>query len=49
MARDPGDPNAGGDHRLNLVRSVEQSLRQLDTDRVHLLYLHGWDVITVPD
>lgn len=46
MSRAPGDPNAGGNHRLNMVRSVEQSLRQLGTDRVELLYLHGWDGTT---
>jgi aryl-alcohol dehydrogenase-like predicted oxidoreductase len=49
MARDPGDPNSGGNHRLNLVRSLEASLRQLDTDRIELLYLHGWDFTTAPD
>lgn len=49
MARDPGDPNSGGNHRLNIVRSVEQSLRQLDTDRIDLVYLHGWDFTTRPD
>ena len=46
MARDPGNPNSGGNHRLNMVRSVEQSLRQLDTDRIDLLYLHSWDFTT---
>ncbi|WP_439401956.1 aldo/keto reductase [Bradyrhizobium sp. DASA03068] len=49
MARDPGNPNSGGNHRLNMVRSVEQSLRQLDTDRIDLLYLHAWDATTQPD
>jgi aryl-alcohol dehydrogenase-like predicted oxidoreductase len=49
MARDPGNPNAGGNHRLNMVRSVEQSLRQLATDRIDLLYLHAWDMTTRPD
>ncbi len=49
MARDPGNPNSGGNHRLNMMRSVEQSLRQLDTDRIDLLYLHGWDFTTAPD
>ncbi len=49
MARDPGNPNSGGNHRLNMVRSVEQSLRQLDTDRIDLLYLHGWDFTTAPE
>ena len=49
MARDPGDPNSGGNHRLNMVRSVEASLRQLGTDRLDLLYLHAWDFTTAPD
>ena len=34
MARDPGNINSGGNHRLNLMRSVETSLRQLATDRI---------------
>jgi aryl-alcohol dehydrogenase-like predicted oxidoreductase len=49
MARDHGDPNSGGNHRMNMMRSVEESLRQLDTDRIELLYLHGWDFTTAPD
>jgi aryl-alcohol dehydrogenase-like predicted oxidoreductase len=49
MAREPDNPNSGGNHRLNMVRSVEQSLRQLATDRIDLLYLHGWDMTTRPD
>ncbi len=49
MARDPGNINSGGNHRLNLVRSVETSLRQLDTDRIDLLYLHAWDFTTTPE
>jgi aryl-alcohol dehydrogenase-like predicted oxidoreductase len=49
MAREPGNPNAGGNHRLNLLRSVEQSLRQLGTDRIDLLYLHAWDFTTQPE
>jgi len=49
MAREPGNPNSGGNHRLNMARSVEQSLKQLATDRVDLLYLHGWDMTTGPD
>ena len=49
MARQPGDPNAGGNHRMNLVRSVEQSLRQLGTDRIELLHLHAWDDSTAPE
>lgn len=49
MARDPANINSGGNHRFNLVRSVETSLRQLDTDRIDLLYVHAWDFTTRPD
>jgi aryl-alcohol dehydrogenase-like predicted oxidoreductase len=49
MAREPGNPNSGGNHRLNMVRSLEQSLRQLDTDRIDLFYLHAWDFTSRPE
>jgi aryl-alcohol dehydrogenase-like predicted oxidoreductase len=49
MAREAGNPNSGGNHRLNLMRSVEQSLRQLATDRIDLLYLHCWDMTARPE
>lgn len=49
MAREPGNPNSGGNHRHNMMRSVEQSLRQLATDRIDLFYLHAWDMTTQPD
>ena len=49
MSREAGNPNAGGNHRYNLVRSIETSLRQLDTDRIDLLYLHAWDFTTSPE
>jgi aryl-alcohol dehydrogenase-like predicted oxidoreductase len=45
----PDDPNAGGNHRKNLVQTVEQSLRRLHTDRVDLLWMHMWDGITPID
>ena len=48
-AREPGNPNSGGNHRLNMIRSVETSLRQLDTQWIDLLYLHNWDFTTAPD
>jgi aryl-alcohol dehydrogenase-like predicted oxidoreductase len=41
-----GDPNAGGNHRKSMVRSVESSLRRLQTDYLDLLYLHAWDGTT---
>jgi aryl-alcohol dehydrogenase-like predicted oxidoreductase len=42
----PGDPNSGGNHRKSMVRSVEESLRRLNTDYIDLLYLHVWDATT---
>ena len=38
-----GDPNGSGNQRKNMVRSVEASLKRLDTDYIDLLYLHVWD------
>jgi aryl-alcohol dehydrogenase-like predicted oxidoreductase len=42
----PGDPNAGGNHRKSMVRSVETSLKRMNTDYIDLLYLHAWDFTT---
>lgn len=42
----PGDPNSGGNHRKNMLRSVEASLERLNTDYIDLLYLHAWDGTT---
>lgn len=46
MNRRDGDPNSGGNHRKNMVSSVEESLRRLRTDYIDLLYLHIWDGTT---
>jgi aryl-alcohol dehydrogenase-like predicted oxidoreductase len=40
------DPNAAGNHRKNLVRSLDASLRALRTDYVDLLWVHAWDDLT---
>jgi aryl-alcohol dehydrogenase-like predicted oxidoreductase len=37
-----GDANSLGNHRRNLVRSVEESLMRLDTDWIDLLWVHAW-------
>jgi aryl-alcohol dehydrogenase-like predicted oxidoreductase len=49
LTTDPADPNAGGNHRKSLVRSLEQSLRRLRTDHVDLLWLHMRDATTPID
>ena len=43
LSTDPGDPNASGSHRKNLVRSLELSLRRLGTDRIDVYWVHIWD------
>lgn len=40
---DVGDPNAAGNHRKNLTRSLETSLRRLRTDHIDLYWVHVWD------
>ncbi len=42
----PGDPNAGGNGRKNLLRALEGSLRRLRTDYVDLYWMHAWDGLT---
>src|SRR5947209_8159582 len=49
LTSDKADPNAGGNHRKNLVHTVERSLRRLRTDRVDLLWMHMWDGLTPID
>src|SRR5713226_8912385 len=46
----PGnDANAGGNHRKNMVQSVEASLKRLKTDYIDLYWLHIWDQLTPVD
>ncbi|MBK9516682.1 MAG: aldo/keto reductase [Anaeromyxobacter sp.] len=42
----PGDPNAGGNGRKNILRALEGSLRRLGTDYLDLYWLHAWDGLT---
>lgn len=41
-----GDLNFAGSHRKNMMRSVEESLRRLDTDFIDLFWVHAWDAFT---
>lgn len=43
LTRDARDPNAAGNHRKNLVLSLEQSLRRLRTDYIDVYWVHVWD------
>src|ERR1700760_1324969 len=43
------NPNASGNSRKNMMRSVEESLKRLKTDFIDILYLHIWDDITPID
>jgi aryl-alcohol dehydrogenase-like predicted oxidoreductase len=43
LSRDARDPNAAGNHRKNLVLSLEQSLRRLRTDYIDVYWVHVWD------
>jgi aryl-alcohol dehydrogenase-like predicted oxidoreductase len=43
VSRDGGDPNAAGNHRKNLTRSLETSLRRLRTDYLDVYWVHLWD------
>jgi aryl-alcohol dehydrogenase-like predicted oxidoreductase len=49
LTTQPGNPNASGNHRKNMVLSVENSLRRMGTDYIDLLYLHMWDFRTPVD
>ena len=40
------DPNAGGNHRKNMMRAVEASLKRLKTGYIDLYWLHIWDQLT---
>jgi aryl-alcohol dehydrogenase-like predicted oxidoreductase len=46
---DPNDPNGNGNHRKNMIRSVEGSLNRLRTDYIDLLWVHILDFTTPID
>jgi len=39
----PGDLNFSGNHRKNMMRSVHESLKRLNTEYIDLLWVHAWD------
>jgi aryl-alcohol dehydrogenase-like predicted oxidoreductase len=40
------NPNGSGNHRKNLIQSLEGSLKRLNSDYVDLFWLHAWDFTT---
>jgi aryl-alcohol dehydrogenase-like predicted oxidoreductase len=44
-----GDPNFAGNHRKNMVRALDESLKRLRTDHVDLYWVHAWDDTMQPD
>ncbi|MGB6671800.1 MAG: aldo/keto reductase [Candidatus Nitrosopolaris sp.] len=46
LTTNPNDPNASGNHRKNLVQSVEASLKRLNTHYIDLIWVHMWDPMT---
>jgi aryl-alcohol dehydrogenase-like predicted oxidoreductase len=40
------NPNASGNHRKNLVHSLDASLKRLQTDFIDLYWVHAWDATT---
>src|SRR5512134_935783 len=42
----PDDPNGGGNHRKNLVQSLEASLSRLGTEYIDLYWVHAFDFMT---
>jgi aryl-alcohol dehydrogenase-like predicted oxidoreductase len=44
-----GDPNSSGNSRKNMMRSVEASLKRLQSDYIDLLWVHAWDNTTPID
>jgi aryl-alcohol dehydrogenase-like predicted oxidoreductase len=46
MMTNPNDPNSSGNQRKNLMRSLEASLKRLNTDYIDLYWVHMWDTVT---
>ena len=46
LSSNPSDVNASGNHRKNMMQSVEASLKRLNTEYIDLYWLHAWDFLT---
>ncbi|MBN2134214.1 MAG: aldo/keto reductase [Acidobacteria bacterium] len=43
------DPNSAGNHRKNMILSLEASLNRLKTDYIDVYWVHAWDFLTPID
>ncbi|GAP98045.1 aldo/keto reductase [Leptolyngbya sp. NIES-2104] len=46
MNENGANPNGSGNHRKNMMQSIEGSLKRLNTDYIDLFWLHAWDFTT---
>ncbi|MBD1940833.1 aldo/keto reductase [Coleofasciculus sp. FACHB-712] len=46
MSDRAGNPNGSGNHRKNMMQSLEGSLKRLKTDYIDVYWLHAWDFTT---
>lgn len=46
LSTNPADPNAHGNHRKNILNSVERSLKRMNTGYIDVLWVHVWDFTT---
>jgi aryl-alcohol dehydrogenase-like predicted oxidoreductase len=46
VSMDKSHPNGGGNHRKNMVQSLDASLKRLKTDYIDVYWLHVWDFMT---
>ena len=44
-----GELNRSGNNRKNMIESLQESLRRLNTDYIDLFYVHAWDYLTDPE
>lgn len=49
LCTDNNNPNSLGNHRKNLINSVEDSLKRLRTDYIDLLWVHAWYFESSPE
>lgn len=49
LSTNPENPNASGNHRKNMMQSLNESLKRLKTDYIDLYWIHAWDQMTPSD